>query len=79
MASGLPCIASDMPHFRVVKDANCGIIVDYNNTKKAAREIIEYLKGDNSNHSRNARQYAIDNINWQIIAKKYLEEFNTVV
>jgi len=79
MASGLPCIASDMPHFRVVKDANCGIIVDYNNTKKAAREIIEYLKGDNSNHSRNARQYAIDNIDWQIIAKKYSEEFNTLV
>lgn len=74
IASGLPCVASDIPHFRVVKDANCGIIVDYNNVKKAAREIIEYLKGDNSGHSKNARRYVIDNIDWQIVAQRYLAE-----
>jgi len=75
MASGLPCIASDIPHFKIIEDANCGIIVDYKDVKKAAGKIIEYLKADNSIHSKNARRYAVDNIDWQIIAQRYLVEF----
>ena len=75
MASGLPSIVSDIPHFKFIEDANCGIIVDFTKPQKAAKKIIEYLKGDNSNHSQNARQYAIDNVSWETITKKYLEEF----
>jgi len=75
MASGLPSIASNIPHFKFIEDANCGIIVDYKDTKTAAGKITEYLRADNSNHSQNARQYAIDNVSWETIAKKYLEEF----
>ncbi|TRZ53015.1 MAG: glycosyltransferase family 1 protein [Dehalococcoidia bacterium] len=75
MASGLPSIASDIPHFKIIEEANCGIIVDYKDEKKAARKIIDYLTGDNSNHSQNARQYAIDNVSWETLTGRYLEEF----
>ena len=74
MASGLPCIASNIPHFKIIEDADCGIIVDYRNTKKAASKIIGYLKADNSRHSQNARQYAEGNVSWETIANRYLEE-----
>ncbi len=68
----MACVVSNVPHFEIIKDANCGMIVDYNSVKKAARQIIEYLKGDNLNHSKNARQYAVDNIGWQMIAQRYV-------
>jgi len=74
MASGLPCIASDIPHFKIIEDADCGITVDYKNTEKAAKRIIDYLKTNNSNHSQKARQYALDNASWDTIAERYLEK-----
>ena len=79
MASGLPCIVSDIPNLRIVDDGNCGIIVDFDDTKKATQEIIEYLEGDKSEHSRNAREFAVNNMDWKIIAEKYLEEFNKLM
>ena len=75
MASGLPCIVSNIPHFKLIEDANCGIIVDFTNPKKTAKKIAEYLRRDNSNHSQNARQYAIDNVSWETITERYLEKF----
>ena len=75
MASGLPCIVSDIPNLRLVEDANCGIIVDFTDVRKATKTIIKYLKGDNSGHSRNAREYAVNNLDWEIIAKKYFNQF----
>jgi len=79
MASGLPSIVSDIPHFKIIEDANCGIIVDYTNTKRAARKITEYLRADNSIHTQNARQYAIDNVSWETITNKYSGEFKKLV
>jgi len=76
MASGLPCIASNIPNLRLVEDANCGIMVDFNDVEKAADEIVEYLKRDNLEHAKNARKYAINNLDWKIIAGMYLDEFN---
>jgi len=29
MASGLPCIVSDIPNLGIVRDADCGLIVDF--------------------------------------------------
>lgn len=75
MASGLPCIVSDIPSLRIVGDARCGIVVDFDDIGKAAEEIIEYLERDNSEDSRNARKYAVNNLDWKIIAGRYLEEF----
>ena len=75
MASGLPCIVSDIPGLRIVEDARCGIIIDFQDVETAASQIVEYLGGDNSGHSRNARDYAVSNLDWEIIARRYLEEF----
>ena len=74
MASGLPCIVSDIPALRIVEEAKCGTVVDFNSVE-AAGQIIEYLGGDNSEYSRNAREYAVGNLDWEIIAGRYLEEF----
>jgi len=78
MASGLPCIVSDIPNLRIVEDANCGIVVDFRDTEKAAKEIRWYLKGDNSEHSKNAREYAVNNLSWKILAERYLAEFEKI-
>jgi len=79
MASGLPCIVSDIPALRIVKQANCGIVVDFNSVEKVASQIIEYLGKDNTCHSRCAREYAVSNLDWEIIAGRYLAEFKKLV
>ncbi len=79
MASGLPCIVSDIPALRIVEEARCGIVVDFNSVETAASQITQYLGRDNSGHSRNARDYAVSNLDWQIIAGRYLREFEKLM
>ena len=74
MASGLPCIVSDIPNFRIIKDYNCGILVNFNSTKITAEKINKYLEKDNYQHSKNARRYS-KNISWKNIANIYLNLF----
>lgn len=78
MSSGLPCIVSNIPNLRIVEDAGCGIVVDFDDTEKAVERIIGYLRRDNLEHSKNAREYAVNNLNWKIIAERYLKEFEKV-
>lgn len=78
MASGLPCIVSDIPNFRAVKDAHCGIIVNFEDTNLAANEILDYLLRDNSDHAKNAREYAIKFLDWKIISKEYQKLFHRI-
>lgn len=79
MASGLPCIVSDIPNLRFIKGAKSGIVIDFNDVGNAAKNIVEYLEGDNSEHSKNAREYALNNLDWGIIAERYLDEFEKVL
>jgi len=79
MASGLPCIVSNIPNFRIVDDASCGIIVDFTNAEQASQAIISYLKQDHLEHSRNARAYAVKELDWKIIAQRYLSELESVL
>ena len=74
MASGLPCIVSDLPHFKLIENNTCGIIVDFTNPEKASEKITKYLRGDTSHHAQNARQYAIDNVSWETVTARYLEK-----
>lgn len=78
MASGIPCIVSDIPNLKIVEDAKCGIVVDFSNEEAAAQKIMEYIKKDNSEHARNARKYAEENLDWSKIAGNYLKEFETI-
>ena len=75
MASGLPCIVSDIPNFRIVNDAGCGLIVDFRNTDHAANEILEYLSKDHPDQRKKARDYALQFFDWEIISKAYLKIF----
>ena len=79
MASGLPCIVSDIPNLRFIEGAKSGIVVNFSNEEKTAEEIIEYLKRDNSDHLESAREYAVNNLDWKILAGRYLMEFKKVL
>ena len=78
MASGLPCIVSDIPNLRFIEGAKSGIVVNFTDIEKAAEDATKYLKNDNSEHSKNAREYAVNNLDWEIIAGRYLELFYDV-
>jgi len=79
MASGLPCMVSDIPALRIVEETRCGIVTDFNNIETAASQIIKYLGDDNTDHSENAREYAVSNLDWEILARRYLEEFRKLL
>jgi 1,2-diacylglycerol 3-alpha-glucosyltransferase len=78
MASGLPCIVSDIPNLKIVEEAKCGLIVDFNDIEKVAEEIVEYFGEDNPRHAKNAREYAVKNLDWEVIARRYLEELEKI-
>lgn len=73
MASGLPCIVSDIPNLDIVREADCGIVVNFENPKSASDKIIEYILNTNAEHAQSARDYALKNHNWEIIAAQYLK------
>lgn len=76
MASGLKCIVSDIPNLKmIVVEAHCGIAINVNDKDKSAKDIIEYINSNNSDHSINARKYAAQNFDWKMIANSYLEKF----
>jgi len=78
MASGLPCIVSDIPNLRFIEGAKAGIVVNFTDAEKAAEDVTKYLQNDNSDHSKNAREYAVNNLDWETIAGRYLELFYDV-
>ncbi|MDR7665093.1 glycosyltransferase family 4 protein [Methanosarcina sp. Z-7115] len=79
MACGLPCIASNIPNFKIVEISNSGIVVDFSDTNKSAEEILNFIQKDNSECSINARKYAVQNLDWGIISDNYLNEFSKIV
>jgi 1,2-diacylglycerol 3-alpha-glucosyltransferase len=76
MASGLPCIVSDIPQLEIVRVANCGIIVNFEDVEKASDIIYTYLAGIHQDHSKNARNCAINTLDWEIIVNYYINHFN---
>lgn len=78
MAAGLPCITSNIPNFKIVETSNCGICIDFRDSKKAAENIINYVDKLNSEHSLNIRRFSVENLDWNVLAKKYLEELKQV-
>jgi 1,2-diacylglycerol 3-alpha-glucosyltransferase len=78
MASGLPCIVSDIPNLDIVKDAECGITVDFTDRSAALTTILEYLESDRRDHGQNARDFAIRSLDWEVVARDYLQIFNDI-
>lgn len=73
MASGLPCIVSNIPNFEFIRDADCGIIVDFSDPIRASNTILDYLHRGSLHQQKNAREYAVNYLDWKIISKKYLQ------
>lgn len=76
MSSGLVCIASNIPNFKIVETSNSGILTDFSNPKKAAEDILNYIQTNNTDNSINARKFAVQNLDWNVIAKSYLKLFS---
>lgn len=79
MSSGLPCIVSDIPNLRIVEDARCGIIVDFDSMDESVKKVSNFLRQDNTDSATRARKYSITNLSWKIIAKRYKEIFESVL
>lgn len=78
MAAGLPCIVSDIPHLGIVRDAGCGIAVDFDDSEAASADILDYLGSDHPDHGVNARNCATRSLDWSIIAGEYLQIFEGI-
>jgi glycosyltransferase involved in cell wall biosynthesis len=79
MAAGLPCIVSDIPGpSELVREAGCGVVVDFRRPHTAARAIDAYLAQDNGQHSANGRAYVVGKRSWRAVARQYLEQLVTV-
>jgi len=75
MASGLPCIVSDIPNLGIVRDADCGIILNFRDVGMASDQILNYISSDHPDHSKNARRYAQEWLDWHLISEQYLNVF----
>ncbi|MBP2146921.1 glycosyltransferase involved in cell wall biosynthesis [Methanofollis sp. W23] len=78
LSSGLPCIVSDIPTLRLVKEADAGLVIDPTHPAAAARSVATYLENGISAHAANARRYALENLKWSGIADHYLATFKEV-
>lgn len=78
MASGLPCIASSIPNFKIVESSKSGICIDFSDSKKAAELILDFVRKGTSEKSIYARNYAVQSLDWSILANKYLNEFKMI-
>ncbi len=78
MSSGLPCIVSDIPTFGIVKAADCGVVVDLNDTS-VQDTLLDYIGGNSHRtHGCNARKYAVQHLDWSRVADRYVDLFRKV-
>ena len=73
MASGLPCIVSNIPSLGSVERASCGIIINFGDINDASYKILDYIKMNHPDHSINAREFVINNLDETHIASLYLK------
>ena len=81
MSSGLTCITSKIPNLEsIIKEANCGISVDFGNMDESYNRLLELLKkDDNKSLGENARKFVERNHDWRIIANSYIKEFEKII
>lgn len=79
MASGLPCIVSGIPNLGMVRDADAGVTIDFEDAEQAGDEILRYLGGEHSDHAANARRYAVETLDWEVLSGRYVRIFEQLV
>ncbi|WP_292366243.1 glycosyltransferase family 4 protein [Methanoculleus sp. UBA208] len=75
MASGVPCIVSDIPNLGVVNEAGCGRTISFDDAARAGDEILRYLDEEHPDHGANARRYAEEVLNWDALSARYARIF----
>jgi glycosyltransferase involved in cell wall biosynthesis len=80
MSSGLLCIISKIPNLeKIVQSAKCGISLSFDDAELAANEIANFFKMNKiSTFGLNARRYIENNHDWDLVSRKYLEEFKKI-
>lgn len=75
LASGLPCIVSEIPNLRFVPEENCGIAINPEQTSESAARIRRYMddKQQRAKNSYNARNYAEKELSWNARANEYMK------
>ena len=71
MASGLPCIVSGIPNLGIVRDADAGVTIDFEDAERAGTEILRYLDEGHPDHAANARRYAVERLDWEVLSGRY--------
>ena len=79
LASGLPCIASRIPNFKLIEDNKLGLLFHPSNNDIAESEILNYIDSYDIDQSRDIHDYAKKNLDWEIISNRYLEGFCNVI
>lgn len=81
LSMGKPVVAFNFGYLsEQIKNMQNGILVEFLNIENMAKEIIKLLeyKELSNKLGKNAREYAINNLSWEIVAKKYLKEFKNM-
>jgi len=71
MASGLPCIVSGIPNLGIVQDADAGVTIDFEDAERAGADILRYLDEEHPDHAANARKYAVERLDWEVLSGRY--------
>lgn len=82
LAAGLPLIASDFPLWReLVGEVECGAFVDETSPGAIADAIRAYADHPSllTDHSKNARQLAVEDLNWKSEEAKLQSLYGTLV
>lgn len=82
MISSLSCIVSDIPELATVIDADCRKTFNYGDVSMASVQMLNYLlniSNERSEHSRNAKGYVLDQLDWYLISEQYPSVFGDYV
>lgn len=81
MSTGLPCIVSPIENLaQIIKESKCGKVIDFNDSRKAAKEIESYIYSERiKNDQKKIRQYCVKNIDWEKITDKYEYEWEKII
>ncbi|WP_292490118.1 glycosyltransferase family 4 protein [Methanoculleus sp. 10] len=79
MASGLPCIASRIPNFKLIEENNLGLLFHPSDDDIAESQIQGYLSNYDAKISKNVQNYAKANLDWKVISNSYLDGFYSAI
>jgi glycosyltransferase involved in cell wall biosynthesis len=80
LATGLPIITTDLPALRDYTSKESAILCKYGDAVNTANELFSLLNNQSKleEMSKAAREHAVNNLSWKIIAKRILDIYNNI-